>query len=323
MTVLAATLHGLEGLDDIEETDDLVTQAIGQLTPEVYRFEGCVPQVAGHGFIALFGAPIACEDHVLRALHAAFGLQRALKHIEPRWKPKPHHDLSLGLHIALHTGPVTIGPIGSDLNVQALTQGTTCQIAMHIQQQTAAVNQRIVASDAVRQQAAGFFEFVDDDRLTLPMVRQPVPISTCTEPLSAGSRLEVSLARQHTAFCGRSDEMTRLRTLWMRVCNAEGQVVCLIGEAGIGKSRLAYEFRQTLRHARLLTIQAMSYGTAMPYHALLPLLCDLLGIDHHDVAEQQRRQISQSLAVLSPSLAADAHYSSTSWVFRRGTIRQA
>lgn len=232
MTVLAATLHGLEGLDDIEETDDLVTQAIGQLTPEVYRFEGCVPQVAGHGFIALFGAPIACEDHVLRALHAAFGLQRALKHIEPRWKPKPHHDLSLGLHIALHTGPVTIGPIGSDLNVQALTQGTTCQIAMHIQQQTAAVNQRIVASDAVRQQAAGFFEFVDDDRLTLPMVRQPVPISTCTEPLSAGSRLEVSLARQHTAFCGRSDEMTRLRTLWMRVCNAEGQVVCLIGEAG-------------------------------------------------------------------------------------------
>ena len=297
VTVMVATLQGLGALADIEEADDLVTQTIRQLVTEVYRVEGFVPQIAGHGFIALFGAPTACEDHVLRALHAAFGLRRALTQMG---RQPPHQDLSITLHVVLHTGLVTVGNIDSDSQMQALTQGTTCQFAMQLHQLTAAetLDQAIIVSDAVRQQAAGCFEFLDHAPLSLPLAPQPISVSTCIGALSASSRLEASLTRQHTAFYGRGDEMVMLHRLWERAINAEGQVVCLVGEAGIGKSRLAYEYRQTLCNARLLTMQALSYGTAMPYHAWRPLLRTLLGIDPHDTPEQQRHQMDLSLAAL-------------------------
>lgn len=114
------------------------------------------------------------------------------------------------------------------------------------------------------------------------------------------------MAHQPTVFCGRDGEMAMLHSLWSRAHRAEGQVVCLIGEAGIGKSRLAYEFRQSLHDARLLTMRALSYGAAIPYHALLPLLRDLLGIGQQDGAEEPSRQIHLSLAALSPSMVEDA-----------------
>ncbi|ETW99488.1 MAG: hypothetical protein ETSY1_14805 [Candidatus Entotheonella factor] len=223
---------------------------------EVYRVEGFVAQIAGHGFIALFRAPIACEDHVLRALRAAFNLRQASTQLISPWSIRP--NLAFNLHMALHTGPILVDHLDSTLPGQALAQGLTCQIAMHIQQQIAIakLDNMIFVSEAVRQQAPGFFEFIDYASLTVPMVGQPMRVSTCPGPLSVRCRLDVSLARQHTVFCGRQHEMTLLRALWERACKAEGQVICLIGEAGIGKSRLAYEYRQSLDHVRLLTIQA-------------------------------------------------------------------
>jgi len=99
------------------------------------------------------------------------------------------------------------------------------------------------------------------------------------------------LARQHTALQGRQQELALLQACWTRVCHGQGQVVCLVGEAGIGKSRLAYACQQALGPVRWLTVQALSYGQAMPYHAVLPLLRTLLGVVDTATPAQQRQAI--------------------------------
>ena len=277
VTVLFADLQDSTALAqavDPEVLHDVLEGVFELMLAEVHRLEGTINQFTGDGIMALFGAPMAHEDHAIRALHAALGMQQAFAAYADRLHRT--RGIALALRIGLHAGPVVVGQIGNDLCVDYTAQGFTTHLAARLQQLAGAGT--IYLSEAVQRQAAGFFRFDDLGAFALKGITAPVRVYACTGVSQTTSRLEASLQRGWSVFVGRERELTLLRTLWARVCRGQGQVVCLVGEAGVGKSRLVHEFRRTLAATDILEAQALPYGRSMPYHAFIPLLRALLGL---------------------------------------------
>lgn len=299
VTVVMVAVRGLQALHHThtpDEVDELLNGGFARLIAEIHRVEGFVTQVAGHSITALFGAPLACEDHVLRALHAAVGMQRAFAVFATDLRQT--HGISLTLQLSVHTGLVGVREISQDLQVTYTTPGAAVQVATELLPLSR--NGALVVSEAVQQQAIGFFQFTALGPHMLPEVLEPIQVYICTGVGPVTSRLEGALARRRTLLQGRQQELALLAACWARVCHGTGQVVCIIGEAGIGKSRLAYECRQTFGEGRWLTAQALSYGQAMPYHAMTPLLRNMLGIIETDDVAYQYEIIRTQLATLTP-----------------------
>ena len=295
-----------------EAVDDVLTRGLALLVTEVHRVEGFVSQVTQHGFTALFGAPLACEDHAVRVLHAALGMQRAFAAYVATL-PQPV-GLALTLRLGVHTGPVEVSAISPDLQLAYTAPGATIEVATGLQKLRR--DGAIVLSATVQQQAMGFFRFTTIGTHRLPELAEAVDVALCEGVAPVTSRLEGSLARQHTAFQGRTQELALLQTCWARACQGMGQVVCLVGEAGIGKSRLAYECRQAFGAARWHSVQALSYGQAMPYHAVIPLLRTVLGVADIASPTQQRQAIRAHPGGDRPQLAADARSWRCCWECR-------
>ena len=206
----------------------------------------------------------------------------------------------MALRLGLHAGPVVVGKIGDDLRMDYTAQGLTTHLAARLQKLAGAGT---IYLKAVQRQAAGFFRFDDLGAFTLQGIAAPVRVYACTGVSQTTSRLEASLRRGWSVFVGRERELALLRALWAKACRGQGQVVCLVGESGVGKSRLAHEFRRTLAAANTLEVQALPYGRSMPYHAFIPLLHSLLGLTGSAEPWQQRQQICTQLAAIEPALA--------------------
>jgi class 3 adenylate cyclase/predicted ATPase/DNA-binding winged helix-turn-helix (wHTH) protein len=304
VTVLCAHLEGTTALaqaGDPEVLHEVLHGALAVMLAEVQRVEGTVTQVRGDGIMALFGAPIAQEDHVLRALHAALGMQRTLATAAaelPQRRP-----LQAALRQGVHTGLVVVGTIGDDLRMDYTAQGVTTHLAERLQHLAPAG--RIYVSEAVRRQAEGLFRFHDLGARTVAGLAHPVPVYECLGAGQESSRLAASLRRRVSRFVGRRREMVLLRALWTRVGQGQGQVVCLFGEAGVGKSRLAFEYRQILTGGRLLEAQTLAYGHQIPYHAIVPLVRALLAVSSEAAPHQQRQQLRAQLVARYPGLASE------------------
>jgi class 3 adenylate cyclase len=201
--------------------DDVLNRGFAQLVAEVHRVEGFVLQVAGQGVTALFGTPLACEDHVLRALHAALGIQRTFAALAAELRQT--HGVSLGLRLGVHIGPVVVNGISQDLHLAYTAPGTTVEVATGLQRLSQ--DDAICVSAAVQQEAVGFFRFVDYGTHTLPDVPEPVYVYICAGVGPVTSRLEGGLARGRTSFHGRTQELALLEACWARGRRGTGQVV--------------------------------------------------------------------------------------------------
>jgi class 3 adenylate cyclase/tetratricopeptide (TPR) repeat protein len=304
-TVVVAGIEGVRALrqgSPPEAVDMVLNHGFALLVAEVYRVEGFISQVTRDSVIALFGAPLACEDHAVRALHAALGIRHAFTAYAAELQQT--HGIALILRLGVHTGPVIVSAISPDLRLAYTASGATVEVATALQRQASAG--AIWVSAAVQQHTMGFFHFTALDAQLLPEIDESVPVYTCNGVGLATSRLAGALARGRTIFHGRTQELTLLEACWARVYQGAGQVVCLMGEAGIGKSRLAYECQQTLGAVHCLTVQAFSYGQAMPYHALIPLLRTLLGLQEAEPPAQQYQAVCARLEAIDSSLAVDA-----------------
>jgi hypothetical protein len=244
---------------------------------------------------------MAHEDHTIRALHAALGLQQALSAYANELQRTRAITLDVGMGI--HTGPVVVGTSDNAARPGYTAQGFAIYLAERLQ--ALVTGGAICVSAAVQQQAAGFFRFDDHGVCTLPDITQPLHVYTCTGVAQGTLRLEAFLHRYRSQFLGRERDMDLLGTLWARARRGQGQVVLLFGEAGVGKSRLAYEFQRTLAEGRRLQAQTLSYGQSMSYHVMIPLLRTLLGLTDHNTLQQQRQHLHACLAAAQPSLAAD------------------
>ena len=289
MTVFFADLQGSTALAqaiDPEVIHEVLDGAFALMLAEVHRVEGTVNQFTGDGIMAL---------------HAALGIQRAFAAYAAELRRL--RGISVALRIGLHTGLVVVGKIGDDLRMDYTAQGFTTHLANRLQ--GLAREGSIYVSEAVRQQAEGLFRFNDVGACTVAGIAQPVRVYACTGVGQATSRLAAALRRRVSQFVGREREMALLHELWTRACHGQGQAVCLFGEAGIGKSRLAFEARDTLTGGRLLEAQTLSYGQQTPYHAIVPLVRALLAVSGDAAPHEQRQQLRTRLEATHPALASD------------------
>jgi class 3 adenylate cyclase/tetratricopeptide (TPR) repeat protein len=304
-TVLAVGVKGIPALAqalDPEALPAVLHRLFDLMRMEVERVEGGVNLVTRDSLLAVFGAPVAHEDHAVRALHAALGVQRAFTAFADDLRRI--QGIALTLRMGVHTGTVVIGAIDSEGRTPDIVQAFTSYLADGLQQ--LAGEGTIYVSDLVQRQTEGFFRFKDLGTCVLPDIAQPVRVYALTGVNRVSTRLEAFLRRHRSAFLGREREIDLLTALWTKARGGQGQVVCLFGAAGIGKSRLAYEFQRTLADACTLQAQSLSYGQAVPYHAFIPLLRALLQVHGDDAPPDQCQQIRTSLQDIHPRLPEDA-----------------
>ena len=295
VTVLFADLKGsLELLDlrDPEEAQRLLDPALERMIEAVHHYEGTVNQVMGDGIMALFGAPVAHEDHAVRACYAALRMQEAVK----RYAAKAR------IRIGLNSGEVVVRTIGSDLRMDYTAVGQTTHLAARLEQM--AEPGAILLAPGTLQLAEGYVEVRS---------RGPVPIKGLTEPmeiydlLRAGnvrSRLHAAAARGLTGFVGRETEVDQLRQALALAESGRGQVVAIVGEPGMGKSRLTWEFIHSADAVpwRLLEGGSVSYGKATAFLPIVALLTGYFGIELSDDGEAVRDKIRARVLALDAQL---------------------
>src|SRR5437667_5788199 len=270
VTVLFADVKG--SMDLAEQVDPEVFHQVMErfaalLAEGVHRFEGTVTQFTGDGVMALFGAPIAHEDHAQRACYAALHLRDALRSYAD--EVRLSRGLNFSVRMGLNSGEVVVGRIGDDLRMDYTAQGHTVGLAARMEQLAEAG--RIYVSEHTARLVTGYFRLRDLGPLTVKGVQDPLRVYELEGTGSLRTKLDVSRSRGFTRFVGRADEMATLDAALARALEGYGQVVGIVAEPGVGKSRLCYEFAERCRARGLSVYEAhcVAYGKMIPF---LPIL---------------------------------------------------
>ena len=290
---------------DPEVVHGLMTRAFELMLAEIHRFEGTVNQFLGDGIMALFGAPIAHEDHARRAVQAALGIRRALGEY------RDHLERDRGIHFrvrqGLNTGLVVVGSIGSDLRMDYTAVGDTTNVAARLLQ-TAAPGQ-VVVSEPVHHLVAGFFHTRSLGAQTLKGKTETVRTWEVLSAKDTRSRLDVEAERGLTPLFGRDKELAALADCFEKTRAGHGQMVFIVGEPGIGKSRLLYEFRQrTGDRATWQEGRCVSFGQSIPFHPLIDSLRRSFGIEDGDDEETVVGKLQREILILGEDLRSIVPY---------------
>jgi class 3 adenylate cyclase/tetratricopeptide (TPR) repeat protein len=289
----------IEGLDP-EAAQQLLDPAIHLMMDAVHRFEGTVNQVLGDGIMALFGAPIAHEDHALRACYAALALQNAIRTYAETVRRR--HGMLLQLRVGLNSGEVVVRAIGNDLHTDYSAVGQHTHLAARMEQLAAPGS--ILLTAAVLRLVEGLVRVNALGVLPVKGFTEPVEGFELLGASDLRRRLQAAALRGLTRFVGREPELTALTQALERAGAGHGQVVALVGEAGVGKSRLVYECLHSHRTQgwRVLEAASVSYGKATPYFPVLELLRRYAQVDDHDDARTVRAKVTGQILTLDETL---------------------
>ena len=288
----AGSLEQIQRLDP-EEAEKWLGLVLRVMIDPVHRYEGTVSRLQGDGIMALFGAPLAQEDHALRACCAALEMLQAAKAIPGRVS-----ELRLGLH----SGEVVVRSISDDLGMHYDAIGLTVHLASRMEQ--------LAAPDTIRLTGETFRqvqEFVSAEPLGPTRIRgleHPVEVFELTGLRPVGARWLARTTRKLTPFVGREEEIALLLAAVGRVRGDQGGVMAIVGEPGTGKSRLVHEFlrSESLRDISLLTAGAATYGRTAPYLLVTSLLRAHFEIGDRDSPEVIAKKLRQTLASVDESL---------------------
>jgi class 3 adenylate cyclase/tetratricopeptide (TPR) repeat protein len=285
---------------DPEEMRAIVDRCFGHMLEEVHRFEGTVNQFTGDGVMALFGAPLALEDAPRRAVLAALAIQRALAASRDTL---PDAAVDLQIRIGIHTGLVVFGRIGNDLRVEYTAIGDTTNLAARLQ--TLAEPGTVVMSEATRRLVAPFFDVRDLGMRSVKGRTDAVHVFEVTGERSARDRIDARAAEGLTPLAGRAGELVALRAAFDSAREGHGRVVFVVGEAGIGKSRLLYEFRRALVGESHTWVEGRcaSYGRATAFLPLVDLWRRSLRIDDTDDERTAIGKVDAGIAALGADVA--------------------
>jgi class 3 adenylate cyclase/tetratricopeptide (TPR) repeat protein len=301
VTVLFADLKGsleLMADRDPEDARALLDGVLERLMEAVHRFEGTVNQVMGDGIMALFGAPVAHEDHAVRACYAALRMHRAVAQYAEDLRRRQGTDVQI--RVGINSGDVVVRSIGNDLNVEYSAVGQTTHLAARMEQ--LARPGTTLITDATRR-AADRYIWVEPHGL-VPIKGLKVPVDVFElRGATPASRLRTT-ADALTSFLGREDEVRRLETRLERAAAGQGQVVGVVGEAGVGKSRLLWEFTRSARTQSWLLLEApsASYTTATPYAPVTTMLQAYFQLEPIDDPARVRSKITNRLLELDGQL---------------------
>jgi class 3 adenylate cyclase/tetratricopeptide (TPR) repeat protein len=278
-----------------EAMHSLLNQFFEMALAEIHRYEGTVNQFLGDGFMALFGAPIAHEDHARRAALAALNLQKALQKVGDR------AGHSIQVRLGLNTGLVVIGAIGDNLRMDYTAVGDTTNLAARLQQ--SADPGQIVISASTHQMIQGFYHTHFLGELSLKGEPKPVRAWEVISDRGARTRLEIEAERGLTPFVGRERELALLRACFEKAETGQGQMVFIVGEPGIGKSRLLYEFHRRLgEQAAWREGHSVSFGWSIAYHPLIDLLKRDFNIEENDAEDIIIAKVERSVLDLGEDL---------------------
>ena len=303
VTVLFADCVGFTELSraiDPEALHQVMDGCFQRLLEAVHRFEGTVNQFTGDGVMALFGAPIAHEDHAVRAVAAALAAQARLRDYAATLRAE--HGIEFSLRIGINTGPVVVGKIGDDLRMDYTAQGETVNLAARLQ--AAAPPGGVVVSEATHRLVAGFFHIRDDGERDVKGFAQPVRVFAVTGQRRRRARFDLAVERGLTPLVGRGPHLDMLRDAWQRAKEGRGRVVSIVGDAGTGKSRLAYEFRRMLDAERLTWVEgrAGSHAAQVPFHLVVELLEDNFGLRDAEDERTRVERVERGVRALDPAL---------------------
>jgi class 3 adenylate cyclase/tetratricopeptide (TPR) repeat protein len=303
VTVLFADLKGstelIEGLDP-EEARNLLDPALHVMMEAVHRYEGTVNQVLGDGIMALFGAPVAHEDHAVRACYAALAMQAAMRRNAE--EVRRSHGLEMQARVGLNSGEVVVRAIGNDLHMDYSAVGQTTHLAARMEQLATPGSIRLTA--ATLRLAEGLVQVNALGQFPVKGLTDPVEVFELTGASALRRRLQASAARGLTRFVGRQQELLSLQQALERAGAGHGQVAALVGEAGVGKSRLVYEFVHS-HHTpgwSVLESASVSYGKATPYFPVLDLLKRYGHIEDQDDTRTIRAKVTGQVLTLDEAL---------------------
>ncbi len=299
VTVVFTDVSGFTAMSeklDPEEVHGIMDRMFEVILGAVHRYEGTVNQFLGDGCMALFGAPIAHEDHAHRALRACLAIQHELGPL--RADVARVHGLELRVRVGINTGPVVVGAIGRDLRMDYTAVGDTTNLAARLL--NVAAPGQIVISEHTRLLTEGYFAFDDLGDFVVKGKSAPVRATAVLDEHRGRTRLEVSRDRGLTPLAGRGAERAHLYDAFERAASGDGAVVWMSGEPGVGKSRLLYEFMRSLDETGALAAEAScpSYGRSVPYHPLLAIVRALARIDERASAEAVEERVGELLQQL-------------------------
>jgi class 3 adenylate cyclase/tetratricopeptide (TPR) repeat protein len=305
VTVLFADLKGSMELladRDPEEARRLLDPVLELMIEAVHHYEGTVNQVMGDGIMALFGAPLAHEDHAVRACYAALRMQDRVRRLADEIRQS--HGVPIRIRIGLNSGEVVVRSIGNDLHMDYTAVGQTTHLAARMEQM--ADPGSILATANTLGLVKGYVEATSLGRLPVRGLQAAIDVYAIVGRAVARWRLEAAAARGLTGFVGREDELAQLGSAMQSAGGGRGQIVGVVGEPGVGKSRLFHEFTRVERMPgwRILKTGAASYGTATGYRPVIDLLRAYFEVHDRDDEHEVREKITGKVLALDQKLAS-------------------
>jgi class 3 adenylate cyclase/tetratricopeptide (TPR) repeat protein len=303
ITALFADLKGstalIEGLDP-EEARAIIDPALQLMMDAVHRYEGYVAQALGDGIFALFGAPLAHEDHPQRALYAALRMQEEMRRYADTLREKGYPPLLM--RVGLNTGEVVVRSIRKDdLHADYVPVGHSTNLAARMEQLAAPGS--ILVTEQTHRLTAGYFEFKALGKTPIKGVEVPLLVYEVVGAGPLRTRFQVAARRGLTRFVGRQSELEQLQRALEQAQAGHGQIIGVMGEPGLGKSRLFYEFKLTaVSGCLVLEAYSVSHGKASPYLPVIELLKSYFQIQLQDDERQRKEKVTGRVLTLDRSL---------------------
>ena len=311
VTVMFCDMEGftplVEGLGP-EEAYSIMDQVYEILIHKVHDYEGTVNEMTGDGIMALFGAPIALEDAPQRAIRSALAVHREMARFNDKLKQGKKGIPPLKMRIGIHTGPVVVGTLGNDLRVEFKAVGDTVNLASRMEG-LAEPGTSYVTEETFKL-TEGFFRFEGLGEKAVKGKGKPVKIYRVIAPSTRRTRFDVSAERGLTHFVGRERELELLLDGFERAKSGRGQAFSIMAEAGVGKSRLLYEFRKAVVNEELTFLEGkcLSYSRGVAYHPVIDILKGNFHIRDGDGDSEIKEKVKNQLKVLGADEASTLPY---------------
>jgi len=309
VTILFADIKGSTALAeklDPEDWAEVMNRAFGYLIEPIYRYEGIVARLMGDAILAFFGAPVAHEDDPQRGVLAALAILEGLSTY--REKLQAEKGLDFGVRIGLNTGLVVVGHVGSDLKSEYTAMGDAINLASRMQ--TAAEPNTILISENTHRLITRLFEFEDRGQIAVKGKEEPIQTYRPIRERKGATR-QRGIAGLQSPMVGRESEYAQLMQVLANTRAGRGAVVAIIGEAGLGKSRLIAEWRKAAlvgdRPVRWIEGRCLSYGTSMAHHLSTDILRGVIGAPAGSSEEETRAALKHTVEALLGAEAPEVH----------------
>jgi len=303
VTVLFADVAGFTQLSeklDPEQIHEIMDGCFMILMDEIHKHEGTINQFTGDGVMALFGAPLAHEDHAQRACHAALAIQQAAG----RFGEKVSHDYGIAfkMRLGLNSGPVIVGAIGDDLRMDYTAVGDTTNLAARME--GLAQPGTVLISRNTQRLIKDYFDLKALGQVPVKGKEEPQEVFELSSAGGAATRIEAAAAKGLTRFVGRKNSLAAFMETYEKVQSGTGQVMGVVGEAGVGKSRLLLEFRKRLPKGEFgyLEGRCIHFGSTIPYLPIIDILKSFLEIREGESEPAIRKQVREKILTLDEKL---------------------